>query len=140
MSLKTWKAEFYPVSASTAARKGKVAAIEHSIQKWKGLTKANMKKHKVKHDSYGVFDMKDEDAFMADEHLAFTDDTCALCKKYYHSSLGITCGSCPLFQVVGVSCGDGYGDPFSAFVDDGNPQPMIRALTKALKRTQQEQK
>ena len=34
MSLKSWKAEFYPVTASRVSKKN---ALEHSLKKWEGL-------------------------------------------------------------------------------------------------------
>lgn len=36
MSLKTWKAEFYPITATQAATRGDLAAAEHSLKKWEG--------------------------------------------------------------------------------------------------------
>ena len=51
MSLKTWKKEFYPISASRV-RKDAIAAIEHSLRKWRGLTKDQMKRHGVGVSNY----------------------------------------------------------------------------------------
>ena len=44
MSLKTWKKEFYPKEAIDAI-KTELMATKHSLRKWRGLTKANLKKH-----------------------------------------------------------------------------------------------
>jgi len=46
MTIKTWKEEFYKVKPSK--RMSKVEAIQHSLLKWQGLTKSNLKKHGVK--------------------------------------------------------------------------------------------
>lgn len=43
MSLITWKAKFYPEPAN--ARMSKRDALLHSLRKWEGLTKENLKKH-----------------------------------------------------------------------------------------------
>lgn len=120
MSYETWRKEFYPITAAQAAKKGKIAAIEHSLQKWKGLTKANLKKHSTSPSH-------------EDWHLFICSSSCALCKKYLNWRLDEICIDCPLFHALGkIECD--YGDgPFWQFDELNNPKPMITALTKTLK-------
>lgn len=135
MTLKSWKAEFYPITAGQAAKKSLVEAVEHSIQKWNGLRKANLKKHNLE---VGYLDrIEDEDG----DTLGIDVDSCALCKKFVVPNG--KCDGCPLFESRGKVTCDNYtkkefeeedgNHPFGEWCDWNNPVPMIRALKKALK-------
>ena len=127
MSLKTWKKEFYPVPASKVSKEN---AVAHSLKKWQGLTKTNLKKHSVIHDvdHNKITDGKD--------FLGIEASSCALCCHHYESGPG--CPTCPLSIARGVvecaSCTPREETaPYSYWVFHSNPAPMIRWLKKALK-------
>jgi len=125
MSIKTWKKEFYPVPASRVSKKN---ALAHSLRKWEGLKKSNLKKHGVKYDKLFFVGIKDDL-----ERLLIDATTCALCHHY----LDNRCVDCPLYAVIGKSCDDnGWregGSPYTDFVDFGKASPMLRLLKKAQK-------
>ncbi len=124
MSLATWKKEFYPVPADKV---NKNKAVDHSLRKWKGLTRTNLRKHGVKQNT--------EDGrsiFAKDGVFGITTESCALCKHYFESDG--KCPKCPLSIVRGgISCdaaslrGINTSDPYGKF-RKGNPQPMISWL------------
>jgi hypothetical protein len=124
MSLETWKAEFYPVPASTPMNT--VEACEHSLRKWRGLTTESLAKHGCEKIPNSVFIT---DA--AEERFEITGYTCSLCHAYHNLSWLAGCGECPINKVNGTSCDRGE-DPYRSFTLKGNPQPMIEALEKAL--------
>lgn len=127
MSLKAWKKEFYSTPADKVSKKN---AVAHSLKKWQGLTKANLKKHGVRHDI-------DDCGIEADKYTLSIDcGTCALCKHHYDDLT--QCATCPLAIVRGKVRCDSITDseaisPFSCWRSDFNPAPMIRWLKKALK-------
>lgn len=130
MTIKTWTLEFMPVSARKSMNKRN--AILHSIQKWKGLTGSNLKKHNVT-----LWDnvLSSEGTHQTVE---ITADTCALCVKYLDVNLTERCQDCPLYSYLGKRCDAqfdrGYGDmPYIVFRKTGNPRPMIKALKETLK-------
>lgn len=51
MSIKTWKEEFYPVKPRKSMTTKE--AIEHSLRKWEGLRKSNLKKHGLEQVFWG---------------------------------------------------------------------------------------
>lgn len=119
MSQATWKAEFYPKPAS---RVKKEDAVAHSIKKWKGLTRANLKRHGLKPDD-----------------MVVDRTNCALCHHYYAPE--ISCTNCPLAQVRGdIPCcydrDDESINPCDAFYEEGKAQPMLKWLRKAEKLVQ----
>lgn len=116
-----WKKEFYPIPASRVKREN---AVDHSLQKWIGFEKKNLKKYGLTVQDF--FD--NEDVFKVDQY------TCALCVQYVNNG----CVDCPLFIVRdGIQCdNDKFSEirsPYSAFVDKSNPRPMIAWLKKAKK-------
>lgn len=125
MSLKTWKAEFYPKPASRVSKKD---ALAHSLQKWEGLKNANLKKHGV--ESYGrEITSADNNGLDIDEH------SCALCKHY----ADLDCFGCPIYKVRGMRCDEdengigGDNSPYVLFTTRNNPLPMLRLLKAAQK-------
>ena len=131
MSLATWKKEFYPIEASEVKKKD---ALDHSIRKWRGLSAASLKKHRVGKD------LGDRTLFDMGENVEwFTINTtrCALCKHYYISVHG-HCTGCPLFTVnKGTRCDEGAtgeaNSPYHHFIKFNDPKPMLKLLRKAKK-------
>ena len=127
MSIETWKKEFYDVEPS--AEMTRKQAIAHSLKKWKGLTKENLKKHGLIVRTPTIYDTEKQ-TFRID------CDSCALCLKYYYTG---DCGdggcdTCPLFKVLHKNqCDDGDESPYIKWLDSGNALPMIKALTKLTK-------
>lgn len=122
MSIKSWKEEFYPVSAMQVARdtprepKRSLdrALLEHSIKKWIGLRSTNIDKHGIR---YGV-------------PIVIDASSCSLCRVYY--THGNDCDGCPLMTKQGPC--DRENGPFRSSMRNGEPEPMIRALKRALKK------
>lgn len=132
MSLKSWKQEFYPITAKSAARGSMIKAIEHSLLKWKGLSPSNIKKHGISL-SMGLYWTYLEDD---QGYLSITASSCALCEKYYDGM--VRCQKCPLYLVRDNTPCDRMMEgesvsPYGIFQDYGNPRPMVRFLKKALK-------
>lgn len=138
MSLQTWKDEFYP----TPATDDKSIAVAHSLQKWKGLTLENLRKHKVIYMRNVNALVNEIDAkeyanatysvYMKCEYLSITSDSCSLCKAYKDK-----CDSCPLGKsentsTFGTNACDDKDSPYFAFLDRQDPKPMIEILTKLL--------
>lgn len=129
MTLKSWCKEFMPKMPTK--RLTKLQAIEHSLRKWKGLTKANLKKHDLSREHYWIEDGE------KDSLLDIDADTCALCVKYYDDKADTfrdACLACPLFRTLGKPCDHLKSSPYAIWKDTGNPNPMIRALEKTLER------
>ena len=116
MSADSWKEEFYSETAEDAAKRGVVAAVEHSLRKWLGALEKNLKKHEVKNLP-----------------VPFWGDTCALCHRYSLSGDPgePDCKKCPLFMATGMAC-DFPKSPFRIWQVARDPRPMITALKKAL--------
>jgi hypothetical protein len=124
MSLETWKAEFYPIPADEVSVDD---AVQHSLRKWRGLTKENLEKHAL---SQKDFFIKENDGDYP--LLSIDDSTCALCYHFINDK----CVACPLFKVLSKRCDDEENCSFKessygAFVEESNPLPMIEALEKA---------
>jgi len=97
MSLTTWKQEFYTTPATTP--QDKLSAIEHSLKKWRGLTKENLERHQVAKNNKFIFDIKDKT-----DALLIAGSSCALCCLYYLDG----CEGCPLYRSLGnIEC-DGH--------------------------------
>lgn len=134
MSLATWKAEFYPVTAIEAGRGTWEQSLEHSIKKWEGLLPENLERHGA-HLSYYMSVLDSE----AGVPLDIDSSSCALCQKameqhyedgYPELRLGF-CQYCPLAVFLKDKC-DNDGMPYHTFLACNNPQPMIDALKGAL--------
>ena len=134
MSLQTWMDEFYPTPAQKFPTE--LEAVEHSLRKWKGLTRENLEKHGVIHRGWNIRDDNDT-------RLLIDSTTCALCQRHTKDEEDFAnCDKC-ILKKVNVSEFDGqhYGcDPampghdysiFYVFIVRSNPQPMIELLEKA---------
>ena len=131
MSMKSWKKEFYPVPAKEVPEE---EALDHSIQKWKGLQKDNLARHELIHDDDRLISDSDES-----NSLKIDSESCALC---IHHAIGKgTCERCPLFLALGMSCDYGWHgeSPYGIFVNGGNAKPMLAALLKAKKITKKKE-
>ncbi len=128
MSIETWKNEFYPVSARQAAG-STLKALEHSLRKWEGLRKMNLKKHGLisMHCSAEIFE-KDSSA-----HFNITTTTCALCERFFASPSHreSCCKGCPLSIRKGAF-GCGKDSAYDMWTLTGNPTRMINKLRKAI--------
>lgn len=134
MSLNSWKDEYYPVPASEAED-----PLEHSIRKWEGLLKKNLKKHKlVLSNSGGVLYEDIVDLYEKYSNSFCVDvSTCALCHKYL-GKYGDSCPECPLNRYLGHRC-DTKG-PYNVFLDKHDARPMLRALKATKKMLEKEDK
>lgn len=128
-----WLEEFYPIPAADLKKASDEECLNHSIRKWSGLLKKNLKKHKVKFSNYAV----EGDSFKL--HIA--GNTCALCKKHFKvdnikSGKILLCETCPLYTVLGHSCDTcGEGEKYALFhraILLKRPILMINALKKCL--------
>ena len=130
MSIETWKAEFYPVEADKVPEE---LAVEHSLRKWRGLTKENLARHELTADGGVLTDSSGCDLF---EVYA---SSCSLCQVYLRKDLNQRCGACPLFEHLGKPCyEEDTGDAlsaFDAFIEHDDPLPMIAALEAVAAKT-----
>ena len=118
MSLKSWKAEFYPKAPSK--RMSAKDAIAHSIRKWTGVSKANCRKHQVVYENHWVAEQGDDLLGML-----FASESCALCVKYFDSSFLTpisACVVCPIVKVTGDTCNNAW------FNSDRQPGEMLKLL------------
>lgn len=134
MSLQTWMDEFYPTPAQKFPTE--LEAVEHSLRKWKGLTKENLKKHCVDQHRFSIIDA-------SDVKLDIDCTTCALCQYHVESPEYIAdCNKCILkkvnvseFNGQQYSCDSTMPEKhtgiYQEFMSYGNPQPMIELLEKA---------
>ena len=129
MSLSSWKKEYYPIPASRCSKKN---ALDHSIRKWTGLLKVNLKKHGLRADAGELLDGKHTTGFGID------CESCALC--HYYMDIRMNCGACPLALAnKGVPCDGHYWDDdhstllgqYSRFLQFDNARPMLNLLKKA---------
>lgn len=131
MSLLTWLATFYPEAAEDIADAdvSDSALVRHSLRKWEGLRKENLKKHGLRLRLFNGEIEGEEGAFPIDA------SSCALCQRYLLPKN--KCEGCPLYEVLeGVWC-DADGHPYRIWRREGNPEPMIQALQEALSYTLQ---
>jgi len=119
MSLATWKKESYPTPASKCAEKD---ALHHVLRKYLGTRKAVLKRHRVVAINSTLTD--------GVYQFHFNEKTCALCKFYRVRHCR---SACPLVTHAGLVCGRA-GSVYNHWVRTGDPEPMIRALRRAVKK------
>lgn len=116
MSLKSWKKEFYPITAKRCSKKN---ALAHSLLKWRGLQKSNLKRHSINLiNCYLVYD---------GNNFEIGKNSCVLCGFYY----GVKeCPKCPLEKIDDSVCSQSgaWGDWL-----EEDPKPMIALIRKAMK-------
>lgn len=160
MSIDSWKAEFYPVTARQLALPrddpGKNATdlelIDHCIKKWEGLKPENLTKHEIY-----LTDDKDVAPIWvvggsAPDFVAINSSSCALCIRHLEpvDEDSLPCDQCPITLSRGASCdtdlrtdprlpiepGSSTLRPFSpwhAFYNHGVTEPMLKVLRDARK-------
>lgn len=135
MSDVTWKEEFYPIEAGEWNGNAKdslhnqIGATKHSLQKWKGLRKNNLKNHELENPP-----------------IEISSVSCALCALSDGNNEG-GCDTCPLYRSRDkIRCDESDGaercSPFHAYasVFPSNPEPMIRELERTLEMLEKELK
>lgn len=120
MSINSWKKEFYKGRIKQAA-KDPLAATEHSLKKWKGLKDKHLTKHGLVH-RYG--DLRNPDT---GNEFGIDDSSCALCQHVKLDPAHYGCAPCPIVKATGCKC-DGDSSPYSAWLKNKDPQPMIQVL------------
>lgn len=130
MSIASWKKEFYTTPAEEVSES---RALAHSIKKWTGLLKKNMKRH-------GVSVYKPDKAIEDESGALFyvSDETCALCVHHYDRD----CKSCPLYAVNNNRPCDfpKQGSAYDKFISDSDARPMLRLLKAAAKKKKKKKK
>ena len=130
MSIESSREEFYPVAVEelNVYTMDDINLVEHSLKKWEGALKKNLKKHNV---SYGDHCLLDEEH----KHFFFYADSCSLCEKYFEYSEDCydydNKKYCPLYVTLGESC-SGDGKLWCKVHDD--VRPMVVKLRKTLNR------
>lgn len=165
MSLKTWKEEFYPTRAiehrmpgqgddpdMRPTREQALAALDHSILKWSGLTPENLARHEVQVIGTAA-GCNLYDSATVSASMWVNSETCALCVLFLdnHREEGETavgadesrCGGCPLVAARGgFACDESpHGmAPYMQFASlaGRDPQPMLDLLKLARTKLTQE--
>lgn len=127
MSLKTWKQEFYTCEAKS--RKAAKDPIGHSLRKWEGLLKKNVKKHEVYVVGLTLADS-------SNNSLEIDADSCALCRVFYDddADVGSECDRCQILKATGSTC----LAKFDSFWSKNDPRPMVNLLRKTKKFAEKE--
>lgn len=130
MSWETWQAEFYPKDAihTEVGRE----AIEHSLQKWRGLIPENLQKHGIDQRGAGLYEG-------TDFCLLITSSTCSLCIHYWDEYAEECCETCPLAKTGWTPC-DQEGSAYTAWRHGKGPGRMIQELEDTLKAWDEEHK
>jgi hypothetical protein len=138
MSKKSWKEEFYPVAISKV--KSEIDSIKHSLQKWIGLRKKNLKKHGIEEGSNNY-------AYAYWYPIWIDMTTCALCRnfcceeEYFNSKNNKGgCSACPLFKHLKERCDCKKSSPYMIWEKRNDPEPMIKALKACLKKAEKKNK
>lgn len=143
MSFETWKREFYPKDADEV-NDNYVDAVEHSLKKWVGLRRENLKRHNMTYAIHRWGNLKRDMDYVgirgrhsdkSERDLNVNGDSCALCLLY--EGLDGDCRACPIQKLLGKRCdearwGEESHSPYRVFRDTGNPEPMITVLENAL--------
>lgn len=150
MTFNTWKKEFYPINARTAADKAKtvdgfddVALVQHSLKKWIGLRDENLKRHGVEIVEYNHGSKYITSGGNRLVELHIDSGSCALCDAHIKSydEHDHPCETCPLYQSRGNIACDDYNEyedeenvepPWFQFSTNDDPEPMIKALEDTL--------
>lgn len=141
MSLRTWKKEFYPKPAHMAAH-STLAAVRHSLRKWRGLRPGNLARHDLAYHALRITEVPSAGKSAA--FLPITSSSCALCFRFLSGS-SVSCRRgynedgerCPLYALRDCRCDEVGNDdelfsPWSLFISKQEPERMIRLLERAL--------
>lgn len=140
MSIASWKKQFYPITAKTAAKQGDLEAAEHSLRKWEGATDEHLVAHGL--EKVGLR-LQGGGSF-----FYFDGESCSLCRRFFDEKAevesGNGCETCPLAQTLKRPCtlwqDDPSGAPYAVWTEDDDPQPMIAALRKTVRRLRRQRK
>lgn len=130
MSLKTWRAEFYPVPASRVSKRD---AAAHSLRKWLGARPAALRRH-----GFQSLSKLMDAAIGSASGGEFSARDCALCHRFQLEQCEERCAKCPLAVVRnGIPCFDRMSgesvSPYCSVRAHADPEPMIRWLRKAVR-------
>ena len=123
MSIKTWIKEFYPIPVTKVSKKH---ALKHSLKKWEGLLKKNLKKHQVYMVHIQGFQLIDNKNKNPSDFSK--DDTCALCWHFYQY---VNCGCCPIAK-HSINC-NFINSAYQKSVTSQDARPMVELLRKLVK-------
>lgn len=141
MSVLTWIDEFAPGPASEVPRE---QAVAWALRKWTGLRHGNLAKHKVHRDANAlgrivICDIPDEPKT---GQVEFDSDDNPICLSYAPEATYESCSKCPVAKTLGRPClwplhegpkeMEGVQPREWDLALDGDPEPMISALKKAL--------
>lgn len=142
MSLKSWREEFYPINIEDIQNFKELSEyelIQISLTKWLGLLKENLDKHDVDTEHKKVFETHWLDNFQnCEDYVEIAAESCSLCVRFLYRDNPhnpyptYACFECPLYKALGDKRCDDYGEPFHIWICTSNPEPMIKALEKAL--------
>lgn len=127
-----------PVSAAEAATVSDIAAAEHSLNKWRGLTTENLEKHGLNRKTNVIFN-GDKYAF------SLGSSNCALCRRseYKHIAAGQPprpgaledleddpeyCQMCPIVKQTQKTCSEEYRNLWDYESSSAGVRPMIALL------------
>lgn len=118
MSLDSWEAKYYPVSAAEATDSLRQALL-HAFLKYQGLFPEVLQEHGLRFDNDNIVDVKNGATF------SLTAETCAVCE--FQDKFRDGCTGCP-FNYGGCCCGGAYGQ----FLEDGDPTPILGLIRQEL--------
>lgn len=137
MSLQTWINEFVPEPPHVP--KTDLHRLKRDLNKWIGLRPDNLIKHAV---VVKPRFKRVEDGVRPDDYYYINGDSCSLCYQYYKTTASLSCKHCPLKEVRGVSCDNTLNgeqiSPYGMWIHNGNPEPMIYLIEKALEALEEE--
>jgi hypothetical protein len=117
MNVIGWMVKYCPVPANKVKAED---AIAHSLLKWQGYRKSNLKE-------FGL----------SSAPLRPSAANCALCLLHYESEKAESCENCPIFAERGQACDNPLESegcsPYWSFMSKGDPEPMIELLERCLK-------
>lgn len=127
-----WQKKYYPTPASDIGKRASpLDLLDHSIRKWRGLSKAVLKKHGL---SQAVSQLTGQwnriESGPGRTILIVDAESCALCERY----MGNGCRRCPLKIQLGRTCDDETTtelSPYAKFIKLGKNRPMLKALIAA---------
>lgn len=133
MSLEQWKEEYFPGgydAVREAAAAGPLAAAQHSLNKWRGVSPEVLEEYDLRRSDECVTD--------GNWYMPLDEDECALCeydtkirtqagRKMDFTDEDTICVDCPLRKVTGVRCSD-PSSPYWTWRHDGDNRPMVAAL------------
>lgn len=144
---KEWLETYYPITAHNAvdialkecnsSLEIAIALTKHALNKWYGLRTHLLDMHGLKRIGRRLSD----EIFNCRTVLWIDGDSCTLCLRYQIDSCVNKCFACPLAQTIGKRCDERDTDGISLyndFINEGDPEPMIKALEETLARLERQ--